>query len=1746
MKLALALLVCAPLVHAAAPGFISGQSAKAIIGQQAPSYLNTTASSQIVGGVSGLAWSNGMLYVADGNLIGALPVNNRVLLFPTGYPELQNLHAAPTNPAGNSACPLCGYLASTVIGQVDFASTNPGTTAVPASTTAGSIWSPTAVATNGTILAIADTNNNRVLIWNSIPTSPAVAPNVVLGQPDFTTVQVPNTVTASTLRAPQGVWIQNGKLYVADTANSRILVWNSIPTTNNQAADFALGQTNLQSAVTPPLTSTNPATSASQLLNPIGVTSDGTHLIVSDFGFDRVLIWNSIPTQMDQAADVVVGQVDMTKAIANNTSAMCASNGTDSSNNPTYPHDCEKTLDHPRFALSDGTRLFIADSGNDRVLIYNQIPTANAAAADIVLGQPNFTSDIITNQSQSAISTTVDNTASVDTIPTPLGLAYDGVNLYVSDAIDDRVLVFAPGDISVGYNNVRNTASKAIQQEGYVALALAVGQTKVVAGDTVTITIQGTNYVYTIVAADTLDTITQHLIDTINGKLGGGAADPNVTALLGATPDTVYLSSKGVSNGFDTISLAATTSNTADITATASFTYLTGGNSGTAAPGALVEIDDPNTDANGNLIPGLELADFTGSANTQNALPTILSATVPEASVQAFMDGTAVPIVSVSPAQVVVQVPFAYADRNSTSVYVLRTHPDGSVSVTIPSPLIIAPASPGLFAVPGTSSPQPAFGAVHQAGNPSATIAIGGTIQAGDVVNITVSSRAYNYTVQASDTLVTITAALVSAINTANDPQVTALPSGAFTSVVLTAKQAGSAGSGIPVTATVTAASGKTSATETATAYTSSTCCATSGSGPVTPGNPAQPNEVITLRATGLGLVSDPSGNAIAVTTGAPYAGPQPNSATNSVNATVGGSTGQVISAGLAPGGIGVYNVQVLMPASLPASGAANVYIAQNAFISNTVTLPVGAAGASQVNMFIDQPTAQAQIEGGTITAYGWAVDSMSAVANVSVFVDGTSFGTATPRSRPDVCNAYPASIGCGAGSPDNVGWTIQINTNSLPRGSHTLSVVGTAANGNQNTATTTFDLNNPVKVYIDAFTQQSTVSGTVPLVGWAISIGAPVSNVTLSVDGNRLSNPSVAARPDVCSAYPAAVDCLNGNLNVGWNLAFDTATLPNGTHTLAATGTDANGQRATAGTTFTVSNAAPAGMMVFIDSSGSVTSTLTGMATLSGWAINASAPVGSVKIYIDGALQSSVTPSLPRPDVCAVYPASVGCPSGANLGWSSTLDTTLLADGAHTVAVTAFSNNQSYTATAPITIANGTIVDPVQVSIDNPATGLTATGTIGLYGWAISDEAAINSVSVSVDGVSYGNATYGSGRPDVCNAFPNRLGCPNVGWSSVFDTTLVPDGLHTLTMTATAANGQRRSQSTKFTASNQSTSHVSMYIDNSLSAPITGTLPIVGWAGADNSIVTTVTILVDGMAYGTTTDTVFRPDVCAARPTLSGCPQASLGWNFSLDTNQIPPGAHTLEARAITQSGEQLTVAYSMTVRTSAAPPLRAYLDQPSSGATLVGTASISGWAVNGSGQLGSVSVSIDGVRYSAPVAYAARPDVCAFYSLPGGCPNAGWSLLLDTTQLVDGSHTISVTGTAAGQNWTISTTVTVANLGNAGPVQIGIDSTTPEGSPLSALVGTQTLSGFAGSEDGYVTRVVISIDGVPQPQHATYGVTRSGGCSVVGSANCPNVGWTYSLDTTLLANGTHTLDVTATTLGQNSTVSTTFSVTN
>ena len=248
-----------------------------------------------------------------------------------------------------------GASAKIVLGQTNFTNRKFGTSST-------SFEFPSAVFVAGSKLLVSDFDNSRVLVWNKLPTKTNTPANVVIGQSIYFECFRDDPVGVG---LPEiGLFVAGGKLFVADRNNNRVLIWNTIPTSNGAAANVVVGQPNFTSKAL--------ATTQTGMGETEGVWSDGTKLVVADFDNNRVLIWNTIPTSNGAPADVVVGQPDFTSF--------------DSPQPPTA-----QSLDQPGGVASDGSRLFVEDSRNNRILVFSPFPTSNNPTASIVLGQPDFT-----------------------------------------------------------------------------------------------------------------------------------------------------------------------------------------------------------------------------------------------------------------------------------------------------------------------------------------------------------------------------------------------------------------------------------------------------------------------------------------------------------------------------------------------------------------------------------------------------------------------------------------------------------------------------------------------------------------------------------------------------------------------------------------------------------------------------------------------------------------------------------------------------------------------------------------------------------------------------------------------------------------------------------------------------------------------------------------------------------------------------------------------------------------------------------------------------------------------------------------------------------------------------------------------------------------------------------------------------------------------------------------------------------
>lgn len=432
-----------------AAAFTNGQFADIVIGQ--PDFATTFPQGpENSTRTTGLSSPEGMAVDASGNLYVIDAGNNRILRFPqpfkqpaTVFPDIVIGQPDFTTGVANHGGLSAASLSFTVAISATAFSPIPASLAFDA---AGDLW-------------VADVGNNRILRFNVsvLGAKAASGPvaDIVLGQPNFVTnatTTTPPLTSLTAIQAPTGiVFDSTGNLFVSESVSGRIgrvLVWYPPFSTSSigEAATRMLGVD--QNSPSLP----NQYEFAPQ---PSGLFAVGNQIGVADTFNSRLLLfppvsqWNL--NNFYQAAIAVVGQTGFAAG----------------SPNQGLPAAGASTLGHPVgvFFNSSNSSLYVADSGNHRMVVIPQTSSGFGAATG-VLGQLQLnlnTVDLIDGREFNFSN----SGASADA-----GMAVDFSSavphLYVSDPYNNRVLGFydlrniQPGqyaDIVIGQPDFLNSIS---------------------------------------------------------------------------------------------------------------------------------------------------------------------------------------------------------------------------------------------------------------------------------------------------------------------------------------------------------------------------------------------------------------------------------------------------------------------------------------------------------------------------------------------------------------------------------------------------------------------------------------------------------------------------------------------------------------------------------------------------------------------------------------------------------------------------------------------------------------------------------------------------------------------------------------------------------------------------------------------------------------------------------------------------------------------------------------------------------------------------------------------------------------------------------------------------------------------------------------------------------------------------------------------------------------------------------------
>lgn len=255
-----------------------------------------------------------------------------------------------------------GQAAELVLGQSDFET-------VAAGNGSSMFASASSLCSDGARLWVLDLANSRVVQFNAQPIANKQQADMAIGQPSL--VEYTDGPSTPNLKKPSDFYkrdtigdvFSDGRvLAVADGAN-RVLIWRNVPREHGAPWDVILGQADDSSE--------QPGLGASKLSGPEGVWTDGERVIVADSLNHRVLIWETLPLVNGQPADLVLGQADF-----------------ESKEAPEPPTGF--SMNHPSDVLFDGQRLFVSDSQNNRVLVWNEFPTESGTPADYAVGQASL------------------------------------------------------------------------------------------------------------------------------------------------------------------------------------------------------------------------------------------------------------------------------------------------------------------------------------------------------------------------------------------------------------------------------------------------------------------------------------------------------------------------------------------------------------------------------------------------------------------------------------------------------------------------------------------------------------------------------------------------------------------------------------------------------------------------------------------------------------------------------------------------------------------------------------------------------------------------------------------------------------------------------------------------------------------------------------------------------------------------------------------------------------------------------------------------------------------------------------------------------------------------------------------------------------------------------------------------------------------------------------------------------------
>ena len=544
----------------------------------------------------------------------------------------------------------------------------------------------------------------------------------------------------------------------------------------------------------------------------------------------------------------------------------------------------------------------------------------------------------------------------------------------------------------------------------------------------------------------------------------------------------------------------------------------------------------------------------------------------------------------------------------------------------------------------------------------------------------------------------------------------------------------------------------------------------------------------------------------------------------------------------------------------------------------------------------LENPQNNATIVDGKLRVSGWALHPFG-IKEVKVTLDGVTLGNATYGvTRTDVSKIYS-----GYFNGSQCGFDSTFELNNITNGVKTLKVQIIANDGTSTVVTRniTVQRNLQARSCLDAPVSNATVTtDSLSIKGWALN-SKGIKSVEAFIDNTSYGTIKYGVpRTDVNKVYPGYP---SGD-NSGFDGTIDISSLSNGNKTLKVVITGNDGTVQTINRAITVKKVVLEARSCLDEPTSNATVT-TDSLLIKGWALN-SKGIKSVEAFIDNVSYGTIKYGTRRTDVNKVYP---GYSTGDNCGFEGSIDISSLSNGNKTLKIVITGNNGTIqTISRVITVKKS--LKEIKYNIEEPSIAYAPNGELIIQGWAIS-MAGIKSVSVSVDGKSYGEISYGLTRSDVKNVYPNYPDSDKSGFKGIIDLSSLSDGNKQVVITIIGKDGAQATIA-------KSINKVTMTSRNTLDSPASnsnitdGKITVSGWALSEAGT-KEVRVSVDGKKLGTATINLSRTDVYNVYPYYNN---KNAGYKGTFDVSSLGTGIKTLVVEIEDKAGNVQTVTRKFT----------------------------------------------------------------------------------------------------------------------------------------------------------------------------------------------------------------------------------------